>query len=252
MEFIFVTGTAGSGKTLLTSSLLSWYREKGQDAITVNLDPGVRSLPYDPDVDIRNTINLEEIMNEYALGPNGALIFATDLMASKVSEIQEEIDSTNADFVIVDTPGQIELFAFRESGPFIVKNLAGDSKSLLFLIDSLVASTPTNFLSLLLLSASVKLRMELPQLQILSKIDLATNAVGEMVRWSRDPLLFEDALSKIKSGEEYSFYTQLFRSLKKVALSTGLYPVSSYTRAGFVALIGELSRISKAGEELED
>ena len=252
MNIVYITGTAGSGKSLLTSSLVSWYREKSQDAIAVNLDPGVLSLPYDPDVDIRNSVDMQQIMTDYSLGPNGALIFANDLIASKLNEIQEEIDSTTADFVVVDTPGQIELFAFRESGPFIAKGLEADSKVLLFLMDSLVASSPTNFLSLALLSTSVQLRMELPQIQVLSKTDLAKDKVPEMMRWSKDPLAYEDALSQLKSGTEYSFYSQLFRSLKKSSLSLGLYPVSSYTREGFIGLIGEFARIFGGGEEYEE
>lgn len=252
MILTFVTGTAGSGKSLLCSSLVGWYRDKAQDAVTVNLDPGVINLPYDPDVDIRTMIDLAQVMEDYSLGPNGALVFATDLIASKVSEIQDEIDSTGADFAIVDTPGQIELFAFRESGPFIAKQLSGDSKTNLFLIDSMVASSPTNFLSLSLLSTAVQLRMELPQLQVLSKTDLARGEAEKIVKWSREQAVYEEALSKVKSGEEYSFYTQLFRSLKKTSSSMGLHPVSSYTREGFIALVGELSRIGKGGEELED
>ncbi|MDA4113437.1 MAG: ATP/GTP-binding protein [Thaumarchaeota archaeon] len=252
MNIVYITGTAGSGKSLLTSSLVSWYREKSQDAIAVNLDPGVLSLPYDPDVDIRNSVDMQQIMTDYSLGPNGALIFANDLIASKLGEIQEEIESTTADFVVVDTPGQIELFAFRESGPFIAKGLEADSKVLLFLMDSLVASSPTNFLSLALLSTSVQLRMELPQIQVLSKTDLAKDKVPEMMRWSKDPLAYEDALSHLKSGTEYSFYSQLFRSLKRSSLSLGLYPVSSYTREGFIGLIGEFARIFGGGEEYEE
>jgi GPN-loop GTPase len=252
MNIIYVTGTAGAGKSLLTASLVSWYKEKSQDAISVNLDPGVLGLPYDPDVDIRNSIDYQQIMTEYSLGPNGALIFANDLIASKLDTIQEEMESTNADFAIVDTPGQIELFAFRESGPFIAKELKGDSKILLFLMDSLVASTPANFLSLLLLSSSVQLRMEMPQLQILSKIDLAQKSAAEIVRWSRDSRAFEEALSKVKSGDDYTFYTELFRGLRRSELSAGIYPVSSYTRDGFIALVGEFSRIFKGGEEYEE
>jgi GTPase SAR1 family protein len=252
MNIIYVTGTAGSGKSLLTSSLVNWYREKSQDAIAVNLDPGVLSLPYDPDVDIRNSIDFQQIMTEYSLGPNGALIFANDLIASKLATIQEDMETTNADYAIIDTPGQIELFAFRESGPFIAKGLEGESKVMLFLMDALVASTPANFLSLLLLSSSVQLRMEMPQLQILSKSDLAQKSVLETVRWSKDALAFEDALAKIRSGEDYTFYAQLFRGLKKSALSSGLYPVSSYTRDGFIALVGECARIFRAGEEYEE
>lgn len=126
-----------------------------------------------------------------------------------------------------------------------------DSKAVLFLIDSLVASSPTNFLSLLLLSTSVQLRMELPLMQVLSKTDLSRNA-AEIVKWGGDAYKFEEALSKTKSGESYTFYTQVFRALKNASISTGLFPVSGYTRDGFISLVGELSRIGKGGEEFEE
>ena len=251
MNIVFLIGTAGSGKSVLTASLLSWYREKSQNAITVNLDPGVSSLPYEPDVDVRTMIDLEEIMKTYSLGPNGALIFASDLIATKLADIQEEIDSFDAQLVLVDTPGQIELFAFRESGPYLARELKADSKAVLFLVDSLVASTPTNFLSLLLLSTSVQLRMELPHMQVLSKTDLSRTA-QETMRWSRDPSLYEESLSKTKSGDSYTFYSQIFRAIKTSSLSSSLYPVSGYTRDGFIALVGEISRIMKGGEDFED
>jgi len=94
--------------------------------------------------------------------------------------------------------------------------------------------------------------MDMPQLQLLSKVDLADHTASEIIRWGKDSSLFEEALSKLKSGEEYTLYTQLFRGLKKGPLSTNLFPISSYTREGFVALLGELSRIFNAGEELEE
>lgn len=247
MDVVFLTGTAGAGKSLLTASLVSWYHEKSQNAITVNLDPGVIALPYVPDIDVRTMIDLQDIMKDYSLGPNGALILASDLIASKLSEIQDDIDSSNADFVIIDTPGQVELFAFRESGPFIARGLNADSKAVLFLVDSLLASSPRNFLSLLLLSTSVQLRMELPMLQVLSKTDISKNA-KEIVRWSKEPAQFEQALATTKSGDAYTFYTQILRALKHSSISSGLFPVSGYTRDGFIALVGELSRIGKGGE----
>jgi GTPase SAR1 family protein len=251
LNVVFVTGTAGAGKSLLTASLLSWYHEKSQNAISVNLDPGVVALPYEPDVDVRTMIDLQEIMKDYSLGPNGALIFASDLIASKLSEIQDDIDASNADYVVIDTPGQVELFAFRESGPYVAKGLRADSKAVLFLIDSILASSPTNFLSLLLLATSVHLRMELPMLQVLSKTDIGKDA-KEIAKWSREPSLFEQSLSSTKSGDSYTFYTQVFRALKNSSISPGLYPVSGYTRDGFIALVGELSRIATGGEEFEE
>jgi len=129
VDLTFVTGTAGSCKSYLTSALKGWYVGRGEDAIAVNLDPGVVTLPYEPDVDVRQMIDFQGVMEEYGLGPNGALILATDMVATRLAEIQDEIDSYKAEYVIVDTPGQTELFAFRESGEYIVKQSRADSRS---------------------------------------------------------------------------------------------------------------------------
>ena len=210
------------------------------------------NLPYEPDVDVRQRIDLQGIMEEYSLGPNGALILSADMVATNLAEIQEEIDSYRAEYVIMDTPGQTELFAFRESGEYIVKELKADSKVLLFLIDPLLANTPANFLSLALLSASVGLRMNIPRISVLTKRDIAKEGVRRVMEWSRDASIFEDALSSTKDSEQYSLYTELFRSLKVLSFGTDLYPVSSTTQEGLIALIGEIARIGRGGEELTD
>ena len=149
MQTIFVTGTAGSGKSLLTSKLVQWYKDNSFYPVSLNLDPGVISLPYEPDVDVRNYIDIDKIMSRHDLGPNGALIMAADMIATKLDEIQEEVYDLNPDFVIVDTPGQIELFIFRASGPYFVSNFQSDSKINIFTFDGILASSsPINFILL--------------------------------------------------------------------------------------------------------
>ncbi|TET74409.1 MAG: GTPase, partial [Candidatus Heimdallarchaeota archaeon] len=70
---IFLLGTAGSGKTVLTRTLLDWFNEKKLDVITLNLDAGVRRLPYNPDIDARDIVNIDNLMDKLDLGPNGAM-----------------------------------------------------------------------------------------------------------------------------------------------------------------------------------
>jgi len=251
-DLTFITGTAGSGKSLLTSALKNWYINRGEDAIAVNLDPGVVNLPYEPEVDVRETIDLQDIMTKYSLGPNGALILAADMVATSMAKIQEDIDSFNAEYVIVDTPGQMELFAYRESGAYIVQQMNADSKVLLFLLDPLLANTPVNFLSLALLSASVGLRLKLPKISVLTKRDLDIERTKTIIEWSKEASVFEEALSKTKESEEYSLYSELFRSIRKLAFGVDLYPVSSVTLDGMVALVGELTRMGRGGEEFTD
>ena len=61
---VFLIGTAGSGKSLLTAAYSNWLKIGKQKVITLNLDPGVLKLPYFPDVDVRNLLKIEEIMEK--------------------------------------------------------------------------------------------------------------------------------------------------------------------------------------------
>lgn len=117
MPVVFIIGTAGSGKSYFTAAFAEWLKMNKQDVATVNLDPGTLKLPYSPDVDVRNYVNATDLMEKYGLGPNGAAIMAADLIADEVENLTRDIDEAHADLVIVDTPGQMELFAFRLVDP---------------------------------------------------------------------------------------------------------------------------------------
>src|SRR4030042_3551056 len=102
---LFIVGTAGCGKSTLTNAFLVWLQNQGYDAVTVNLDPGADSLPYDPDVDVRGWIKLNDIMREYGLGPNGAQVAAADLLALNIKKITDVTSQFVSDYVTIDTPG---------------------------------------------------------------------------------------------------------------------------------------------------
>jgi GTPase SAR1 family protein len=134
-QTVFIVGMAGSGKSTLTASYLEWLRDADQDVIAANLDPGATALPYNPDIDARNYVDIQKLMLDYKLGPNGALIMASDLLADHLEEIRMEIDDANPDLVLIDTPGQIELFAFREGGRFIARELTQENRAVIYLMD---------------------------------------------------------------------------------------------------------------------
>jgi GTPase SAR1 family protein len=136
MPVVFIIGTAGSGKSMFTAAFSDWLKMSKQDVATVNLDPGALKLPYSPDVDVRNYVDATEIMEKYGLGPNGAAIMAADLIADEIENLTRDIDEAHADLVLVDTPGQMELFAFRASGPYIVNELTKEPKALMYLFDA--------------------------------------------------------------------------------------------------------------------
>lgn len=252
MKSIFVTGTAGAGKSLLSSRLHEYYTRNGAFAAVLNLDPGVESMPYTCDVDARDYVDIASIMQRYDLGPNGALVMASDLLASKVDEIRREVDRVNPDYLIVDTPGQIELAAYRWSGPFLMQNISQMEKVSIFLLDGSLVAQPANFVSIALLATSVRLRLGLPAVNVMTKTDIIHDDIGKILEWASSPRSLEDALSQESDGDMYAMTTGIMRGLETDGLVQDLIPVSNVTGEGLVTLEGSLSRIINRGEEVED
>ena len=251
MKAIFVTGTAGSGKSMLTSKILEYYQTNGVFASVLNLDPGVESLPYRPDVDVRDYVDIVQIMKQYDLGPNGSMIMANDLIATKIEDIQNEIHGVNPDYLIVDTPGQIELFAYRASGPFFIQNIDACEKTNIFLYDGTMIVSPSNFISISLLATSIKLRLGLPTINVMTKTDLIPDKIDQVLKWSSDPISLEEELKTLE-GETYSLATDILRTLNIGEFAGDLIPISNLTGEGMVNLQSTLSRIINLGEEVED
>src|SRR5512135_1684451 len=219
MPVVFIIGTAGSGKSLFTSALADWLKMSKQDVATVNLDPGVLKLPYQPDIDVRNYVDVGNIMEKYGLGPNGALIMAADLIADEVENLTRDIEEAHADIVLVDTPGQMELFAFRASGPYIVNELTKEPKALIYLFDAVFSVNPFNYVSNMFLSAAVYNRFFEPQLHLLSKIDLLPKKeVSQIIEWSGNPRALEDAIEAKLEDTKRIFSGNMMRAIGKLGL----------------------------------
>ena len=251
LKTIFISGTAGSGKSLLTSKLYEYYTKNGAFTAVLNLDPGVERLPYTCDVDVRDFVDIVSVMQQYDLGPNGAMIMAADLIASKIDDIQNEVNTINPDYLIVDTPGQIELFAYRTSGRFLAENISTDEKTNIFLFDGALITSPVNFVSIALLATSIRLRLNLPTVNVLTKTDIVGAKLKDILQWSTNLNMLEDAIGKEADGDTYALTTNILRGLNLGGFAQGVIPVSNVTGEGFVNLQGALSRILNLGEEME-
>jgi len=252
LKTIFISGTAGAGKSLLTSKLYEYYTKNGVFAAILNLDPGVESTPYTCDIDVRDYVDIVSIMQQYDLGPNGALIMANDLIASKIDDIKSEVDRANPDYLIVDTPGQIELFAYRSSGPFLVENISSEEKTNIFLFDGALITSPVNFVSIALLATSIRLRLNVSTINVLTKTDLIGTKLNDILKWTTSLSTLENAIYKEADGDTYTLTTNILRGLNLGGFAQGLIPVSNITGDGFVNLEGALSRILNLGEEVEN
>jgi len=250
MVIVFIIGTAGSGKSLLTASFSGWLKMSKQNVTVVNLDPGALKLPYSPDVDVRNYVNVGDLMEKYGLGPNGALIMAADLIADEIDEISKEIEDLTSDIVLVDTCGQMELFAFRASGPYIATELTKEPKAIVYLFDTAFSLNPLNYVSNLFLSAAVYNRFLVPQVYLLSKSDLLSEEdVNKVVDWSASPQALENAIEQKLTGRKRLLSRNMMRAIYQLGLWFLLIPVSAKTNDGMINFNTALERILAGGEK---
>jgi GTPase SAR1 family protein len=250
MPITFIIGTAGSGKSLFTAAFGEWLKMSKQDVAIVNLDPGVLKLPYSPDVDIRNYVDVGNLMEKYGLGPNGALILAADLIADQIEKVTRDIEEVDADMVLVDTPGQMELFAFRASGPYIVDELTKEPKAIVYLFDSVFSINPLNYVSNMFLSAAVYNRFFQPQVHLLSKCDLVPKEQADRIAdWSANPRALEDAIEQELEGSKRLFSRSMMRAIGQLGLKFLLIPISAKTNQGLTNVNTTLERILSGGEK---
>ena len=180
---IIVLGPAGCGKTTLVANLKKWIEENvGMDVGIINLDPGVRYLPYNPSLDVRDIVKVIDIMDSEKLGPNGAFIRAMDIIATKCDDIVKSIMNLEMDYILVDTPGQMELFIFTRAGPAIINKLHKYVKLLgLLLMDASLSTSVSDIVTARLLLVIVQLRLGIPGVLVINKADLLNKESYELI-----------------------------------------------------------------------
>jgi len=250
MNIVFIIGTAGSGKSRLTAAYSEWLKLSKQDVAIVNLDPGVSTLPYSPEVDVRDYVDVGNIMEEYNLGPNGALIMAADLIADQIEPISKEIEELQADIILVDTSGQMELFAFRASGPYIASELTKENKVIVYLFDAVFSVNPLNYVSNLFLSSAVYNRFLLPQVHLLSKCDLLPKEeVNRIVDWSSNESAIAASIEQKLEGTRRLLSRNMMHAIYRLGLRFLLTPVSATTNEGMTSFNAALERILAEGDK---
>jgi GTPase SAR1 family protein len=249
---LYFVGTAGSGKSTLTNTFARWLRDAKLSVGTVNLDPGVLHLPYGPDIDVRDFVSLQGVMEKYNLGPNGGLVAAIDLISSHLETLQEEIRDLGVDFLLLDTPGQIELFAFRETGPIIVSSLAEESRMLIYLVDAALAKSPAGLISSLLLAASVLVRFHLPQLNVLSRTDLLDESDTErLTGWLDDSNQLIYDLQQTRNELQIELSSELVNTIQTVFSGLDMVPLSALNMENIDLLFSHVSNTLTGGEGFE-
>ncbi|KAK8809815.1 hypothetical protein WA158_000758 [Blastocystis sp. Blastoise] len=169
-----IIGPPGSGKTTYCNSLKLFLDAIERPSVIVNLDPANENKPYEAGVDIEELITLEDVMDEFELGPNGGLVYCMEYLQKNVDWLLEKLREHENEYFIFDCPGQVELYSHSDCVRNIFQTLEkeGFKCVCLYLLDSYYISSPSLFISASLLALSTMVNLEMPSLNILSKIDL--------------------------------------------------------------------------------
>lgn len=223
----------------------------GLDSITVNLDPGVDNLPYAAEVDVRDWVRLAEVMEKYGLGPNGAQIMAADLIGLRAIEVASVLHEFKTDYVFIDTPGQFELFTFREASRVIIDAFGRSDSFLLYLTDPVLGKSPSGLISSMLLATVTQFRHSLPFMGVLAKADLLSDSEVEKVsEMSGNPDVLMAALESEGISPQSVINAEFFKGLENIGAFTPLSPLSAVEMRGFEDVYTQVQMVFEGGEDL--
>ncbi len=194
----------------------------GRACHIVNLDPAAEAKKYEFTVDIRDLISLEDVMEELSLGPNGGLIYCFEFLLKNLDWLDDEIGDYSDEFLIIDCPGQIELYTHIPIFPTIINHLMRNLNFQLcctYLMESTFAIDRSKFFSGTLSAMSTMLLLELPHINILSKIDLVKDQISKknLKKFlNPDPLLLADGADDDEDDENNALGNKKFQRLNKL------------------------------------
>ncbi|GLB42834.1 putative conserved hypothetical ATP binding protein [Lyophyllum shimeji] len=195
---IITIGMAGAGKSTFVQRINSYLHSQDPPAppYILNLDPAVTHVPFEANIDIRDTVNYPEVMKQYNLGPNGGILTALNLFTTKFDQVLGLVEkrAEEVDYVILDTPGQIEIFTWSASGAIITDAVASSLPTVVaYIIDTPRTTAPATFMSNMLYACSILYKTKLPFILVFNKTDVQPHEFA--LEWMHDFELFQAALA---------------------------------------------------------
>jgi hypothetical protein len=193
---VITIGMAGAGKSTFVQRINSYLHSISKPPYIINLDPAVTNVPFDANIDIRDTVNYHEVMKQYNLGPNGGILTALNLFTTKFDQVLDIVEKRAAevDYVIVDTPGQIEIFTWSASGAIITDAIASSLPTVIaYIIDTPRTTAPATFMSNMLYACSILYKTKLPFILVFNKTDVQSHQFA--LEWMQDFEEFQTALA---------------------------------------------------------
>lgn len=234
---------AGSGKTTFMQRLNSHLHSKKTPPYVINLDPAVLKVPFGANIDIRDSVKYKKVMEEYNLGPNGAIVTSLNLFSTKIDQVIKLVEKKSDRFnnVIIDTPGQIECFIWSASGAIITEAFASTFPTVIaYIVDTPRNTSPTTFMSNMLYACSILYKTKLPMIIVFNKTDVKNADFAK--EWMQDFESFQMALREDQelngedgssSGYMSSLVNSMSLMLEEFYSTLDVVGCSAYTGEGF-------------------
>ncbi|KAF2987552.1 hypothetical protein EK904_013225 [Melospiza melodia maxima] len=156
--------------------------------------------------DIRELIEVDDVMEDESLrfGPNGGLVFCMEYFANNFSWLEESLGHVEDDYVLFDCPGQIELYTHLPVMKQLVEQLQQWEFRVcgVFLVDSQFMVESFKFISGILAALSAMISLEIPQINVMTKMDLLSKKAKKEIEKYLDPDMYsmiEDSTNILKS-----------------------------------------------------
>ncbi|KAL7666747.1 GPN-loop GTPase [[Candida] zeylanoides] len=240
---VICIGMAGSGKTTFMQRLNSHLHAKKTPPYVINLDPAVLKVPFGANIDIRDSVKYKKVMEDYNLGPNGAIVTSLNLFSTKIDQVIKLVEKRSDNFqnVIIDTPGQIECFIWSASGAIITEAFASTFPTVIaYIVDTPRNTSPTTFISNMLYACSILYKTKLPMIVVFNKTDAQSADFAK--EWMTDFESFQSALQQNQelngddgssSGYMSSLVNSMSLMLEEFYSQLDVVGVSAYTGDGF-------------------
>ncbi|XP_027203403.2 GPN-loop GTPase 1 [Dermatophagoides pteronyssinus] len=246
---VIILGMAGSGKTSLCSKMVQHLFGKNRPPYVINCDPACHRVDYPCNIDIRDSIHYKNVMEKYQLGPNGSIITSLNLFVTRFDQVLDLVDKRKQsyDYVLLDTPGQVEVFTWSASGSIITESLASKYPTvILFVIDTVRSHNATTFMSNMLYACSIMYKYKLPIIVALNKTDIIDHQFA--IEWIRNSEIFEAAIN-----EDQTYMACLNESLVSALdifyQDLSVIGISSKTGEGFTELFDAIDEARKDYEQ---
>ncbi|XP_077995915.1 GPN-loop GTPase 3-like [Glandiceps talaboti] len=251
-----VMGPAGSGKSTYCTTILQHCETIKRAAHVINLDPAAEYFEYPPLADIRELIQLDDVMEDESLrfGPNGGLIFCMEYFAQNFDWLEEQLGQMEDDYIIFDCPGQIELYTHLPVMRQLVDQLQHWDFRIcgVFLIDAQFLVETSKFFSGILSALSAMVNLEIPHVNVMTKMDLlSAKAKKDVEEKYLDPepeLLLEEADN---FGKKYQKLNQAIATVISDYSLVRFQPLDRTDEESVSDLLGNIDNAIQYGEDLE-